>query len=58
MLVKIGFKEIEVAYPCASQNEFNLVRYLIENNEIPDGVGIQVRSYIRDPCLCAKVRNG
>lgn len=41
-LVKIGFKEIEIAYPAASETDFSFVRELIENNEIPDDVWIQV----------------
>ena len=41
-LVKSGVKEIEVAYPAASDTDFNFVRSLIENNEIPDDVWIQV----------------
>jgi 2-isopropylmalate synthase len=42
LLVKSGFKEIEIAYPAASDTEFAFVRYLIEHNEIPDDVWIQV----------------
>ncbi|KAG6333575.1 hypothetical protein ID866_5514 [Astraeus odoratus] len=42
LLIKCGFKEIEVAYPAASDTDFNFVRYLIEHNEIPDDVWIQV----------------
>lgn len=41
-LVKCGFKEIEIAFPSASDTEFSFVRYLIEHNEIPDDVWIQV----------------
>src|SRR5690606_39313653 len=36
MLVDIGFKEIEVAFPAASDTDFNFVRRLIEENRIPD----------------------
>lgn len=43
MLVKAGVKQIEVAYPAASDTDFNFVRGLIENGEIPDDVWIQVR---------------
>lgn len=43
LLVKCGFKEIEVAYPAASDTDFAFVRYLIEHDEIPDDVWIQVR---------------
>ncbi|TDL22204.1 2-isopropylmalate synthase [Rickenella mellea] len=42
LLVKIGFKEIEVAYPAASDLEYDFVRSLIENNEVPDDVSLQV----------------
>lgn len=41
-LVKMGFKEIEVAYPSASQSDFDFVRCLIEDNHIPSDVTIQV----------------
>ena len=42
MLVKAGVKEIEVAYPSASDTDFNFVRGLIKNGEVPDDVCIQV----------------
>lgn len=42
MLLAIGFKEIEVAFPSASQTEFDFVRALIEGARIPDDVTIQV----------------
>src|ERR1700712_2776152 len=42
MLVKIGFKEIEVGFPSASQVEFDFVRALIDGSCIPDDVTIQV----------------
>ena len=41
-LVKCGVKEIEVAYPAASDTDFNFVRGLIENGEVPDDVWVQV----------------
>ncbi|KAF8075788.1 2-isopropylmalate synthase [Lyophyllum atratum] len=41
-LVKIGFKEIEVAYPSASEQEFQFVRSIIQNGEVPDDVSLQV----------------
>ena len=41
-LIKCGFKEIEIAYPAASDTDFNFVRGLIERNAIPDDVWIQV----------------
>lgn len=42
LLVKIGFKEIEVGFPSASQTEYAFMRRLIEENRIPDDVTIQV----------------
>lgn len=48
MLVKIGFKEIEVGFPAASDTEYQLVRTLIENNLIPDDVTIQVLTQARE----------
>lgn len=42
-LVKCGVKQIEVAYPAASDTDFQFVRGLVENNEVPDDVWIQVR---------------
>jgi isopropylmalate/homocitrate/citramalate synthase len=47
LLVKCGFKEIEIAFPSASDTDFSFVRYLIENNEIPDDVWIQVSTLQR-----------
>ncbi len=41
-LVQIGFKEIEVAYPAASEPDFNFCQELQHNNEVPDDVWIQV----------------
>ena len=41
-LVRVGFKEIEVGFPAASQTDFDFVRTLIEDNHIPDDVTIQV----------------
>ncbi len=46
-LVGAGFKEIEVAFPSASQTEFDFVRVLIEENRIPDDVTIQVLTQSR-----------
>ena len=48
LLVKIGFKEIEVGFPSASQTDFDFVRSLIEENLIPDDVVIQVLTQARD----------
>ena len=51
LLVNIGFKEIEVAFPSASQTEFNFVRRLIEENLIPDDVTIQVLTQARESLI-------
>ena len=51
LLVECGYKEIEVAYPAASDTDFNFVRGLIEKNKIPDDVWIQVRSCFFFFCL-------
>ena len=48
MLVQIGFKEIEVGFPSASQADFDFVRMLIEQALIPDDVTIQVLTQARD----------
>jgi 2-isopropylmalate synthase len=46
-LVKIGFKEIEVGFPSASQTEFDFVRLLIDGGHIPDDVTLQVLTQAR-----------
>ena len=47
MLLAVGFKEIEIAFPSASQTEFDFVRALIEGDRIPDDVTIQVLTQSR-----------
>jgi 2-isopropylmalate synthase len=47
-LCDIGFKEIEVAFPSASQTEFDFVRYLIEGEHIPQDVTIEVLTQARE----------
>ena len=47
-LVAIGFKQIEVGFPSASQADFDFVRLLIEEGRIPDDVTIQVLTQARD----------
>ena len=51
MLVRIGFKEIEVGFPSASQADFDFVRLLIEDRLIPDDVNIQVLTQAREPLI-------
>ena len=50
-LVKIGFKEIEIGFPAASDTEYQFTRYLIENNKIPDDVKIQVLTQSREEII-------
>ena len=50
-LLKMGFKEIEVGFPSASQTDFDFVRFLIDNNKIPDGVTIQVLTQSREELI-------
>ena len=51
LLVKMGFKEIEVGFPAASQPDFDFVRWLIEENQIPEDVTIQVLVQARDELI-------
>ncbi|MBC9926854.1 MULTISPECIES: 2-isopropylmalate synthase [unclassified Leucobacter] len=48
LLVQMGYKEIEVGFPSASQTDFDFVRHLIEDNAIPDDVTIQVLTQARE----------
>ena len=48
LLVRMGYKEIEVGFPSASQTDFDFVRVLIEENHIPQDVTIQVLTQARD----------
>ncbi|HIY97700.1 MAG TPA: 2-isopropylmalate synthase [Candidatus Borkfalkia excrementigallinarum] len=48
LLLKIGFKEIEVGFPAASDTEYTFLRTLIENNLIPDDVTVQVLTQARE----------
>ena len=48
MLVELGFKEIEIGFPSASETEFSFVRKLIDDNLIPSDVKIQVLSQARE----------
>jgi 2-isopropylmalate synthase len=47
LLVDVGFKEIEVGFPAASQLDFDFVRWLIEEDQVPDDVYIQVLTQAR-----------
>ena len=51
LLVKLGFKEIEVGFPSASQLEFDFLRSLVERNLIPEDVTVQVLVQCREHLL-------
>ena len=51
LLCRLGFKEIEVGFPAASQIEFDFLRKLIENNLIPEDVTVQVLVQCREELL-------
>jgi 2-isopropylmalate synthase len=51
LLVAMGYKEIEVGFPSASQTDFDFVRKIIEENLIPDDVIIQVLTQAREPLI-------
>ena len=60
LLCKLGFKEIEVGFPAASETEYEFCRTLIEKNLIPDDVTIQVLTQSREHIiakLCAEFCN-
>ena len=50
-LVNMGFKEIEVGFPAASQIEFDFLRQLIERHMIPDDVRVQVLTQCREELI-------
>ncbi|MGB9011553.1 MAG: 2-isopropylmalate synthase [Aeromicrobium sp.] len=51
LLVRMGYKEIEVGFPSASQTDFDFVRMLIEGDHIPGDVVIQVLTQCREPLI-------
>lgn len=51
LLVKVGFKEIEVGFPAASQPDFDFVRWLIEEDQVPSDVTLQVLTQARDALI-------
>jgi len=55
LLVKIGFKEIEVGFPSASQIEFDFCRRLIEEGRIPDDVAIQILCQCREELITRSI---
>ena len=51
LLVAIGFKQIEVGFPAASQTDFDFVRQLIEEGRVPEDVTLQVLTQARRPLI-------
>jgi 2-isopropylmalate synthase len=51
LLVKMGYKEIEIGFPAASQTDFDFVRLLVTQNLIPDDVNVQVLTQARAPLI-------
>ena len=51
LLVRMGYKEVEVGFPSASQTDFDFVREIIEQDLIPDDVTIQVLTQAREPLI-------
>src|SRR4051812_39306296 len=50
LLVRMGYKEIEVGFPAASQTDFDFIRQLVEDGLVPDDVTIQVLKIGRASC--------
>jgi 2-isopropylmalate synthase len=50
-LIKMGFKEIEIGFPSASETDYNFVRELVTNNHIPSDVTVQVLTQSRKPLI-------
>jgi 2-isopropylmalate synthase len=57
LLVRMGYKEIEVGFPSASQTDFDFVRELIEGGRIPDDVQISVLTQARDDLIARTVES-
>ena len=56
-LVKMGFKEIEVGFPSASETDYNFLRELILDKHIPDDVTIQVLTQAREPLILKTIES-
>ncbi len=57
LLVRMGYKEIEVGFPAASQTDFDFIRSLIENDRIPDDVRISVLTQAREELIDRSVQS-
>src|SRR3954451_6021512 len=51
LLVELGYKEIEVGFPAASQTDFDFIRRLVEDDLVPDDVTIQVLTQAREELI-------
>ena len=51
LLVRMGYKEIEVGFPSASETDFNFVRQLIESDKVPEDVTISVLTQAREDLI-------
>ncbi|MGP7733720.1 2-isopropylmalate synthase [Oceanimonas smirnovii] len=56
-LVRIGFKEIEIGFPAASRTDFEIVRHLIDADQIPEDVTPMVMTQLRDDLITETVRS-
>src|SRR5215217_7961293 len=57
LLVRLGYKEIEVGFPSASETDFNFVRQLIQSDRIPDDVTISVLTQAREDLIERSVQS-
>ena len=57
LLVKMGYKEIEIGFPAASQTDFDFVRQLIEEDRIPDDVRVSVLTQAREDLIARTVES-
>jgi 2-isopropylmalate synthase len=57
LLVRMGYKEIEVGFPAASQTDFDFIRSLIENDRVPDDVRISVLTQAREELIERSVQS-
>ncbi len=55
LLLEVGFAEIEVGFPAASQPDFDFIRRIIEEDRIPDGVAIQILCQAREELIARSV---
>src|SRR5439155_26024713 len=51
LLVRMGYKEIEVGFPAASQTDYDFIRQLVQEDLVPDDVTVQVLTHARDELI-------